>query len=141
MGKRLNLEGKDMAMFIIRVIWLIAALVVWIIALVMVLNPQGESADYAWWAAGGLCCIPILFPVLRFVFRLTRGGAAAGSTVWDVGITESGRVYASNHAFSYGLITFIIAIALVVVAGLIVLPIYWIYTLIMTLKVLFANIY
>ena len=138
--KRLHLEGKDLFIFILRVIWLLAALGIWIYALVSVLNPTSDNGS-EWWIAGLICCIPIAFPVIKFIFRLTRGGARAGSTVWDVGVTDSGRIYASNHAFSYGLVAFIVAIALVVVAGLIVLPIYWLYILVITLKVLFANIY
>lgn len=139
MGKKLHLEGKDMVMFIVRIIWIGLALGIWIAALVMVNDPS--YGEYAWFYAGGLCCVPILFPVVRFIFRLTRGGARAGSTVWDVGVTDSGRIYAHNNAFLYGLIMFVIAIALAVVAGLIVLPLYWIYIVAMTLKVLFANIY
>lgn len=135
MKKKLNLGTKDMIMFILRVIWLVIALVIWIVAL----NFAQSGSESAWWEAGGLCVIPILFPILRFIWGAIKGGAATGSTVWDIDITSSGRVYATNHAWSYGLLAGLFAIVLAVVAGLIILPIYWLYIFITTLIVFIKN--
>ena len=139
MKKSLHLEAKDMVMFIFRIIWMIAALVIWIIALTQLTAKNAPQEQ--WWYSGLLCCIPIALPVIRFIIRLTRGGHNAGSSVWDVGFTSSGSFYAYNHGFLWGLIAFVIAIALAVLAGIIVLPIYWIYILVLTIKVFFANFY
>lgn len=139
MKKSLHLQGKDLLMFIVRVIWIIAALVIWIIALNMVFDIN--NIEHNWWLSGLLCCIPIILPIGRFIIRMTRKGHNAGSSIWDVDISSSGHVNITNRGFLWGLIFFLIAFALSVSAGIVVLPIYWIYILITTIKVLINNIY
>ena len=123
---------KSRVMFVIRCIWIIFALVIWIIALNAVLNPASHSdTSGVWFEAGFLCLIPIIWPVLKFILRAAGVGFAVGSSQWDIDFSN-GRIY--NHGIGGAIITGIIAIVLVVFAGLVILPIYWVIYVIGTIK-------
>ena len=106
--------------FVIRCVWLAFALILWIVALNMVTKASDESA---WFMAGLICLIPIAWPVIKFILRAAGVGFAVGASRWDIDFTN-GHIY--NHGLSGGLIVGLIAVVLCIVAGLIILPIYWV---------------
>ena len=126
------MRGKALTVFIIKIAWLVAALVIWIIALNMF--TQSGLAEQ-WFLSGLLCLIPMAWPVIKFLYRTTVGAAAVGASRWDIDITSSGRLYAHNHAFGYGLIALFLIGGITVLAGLIILPIYWCYMLFTTIMI------
>ncbi len=127
------MQGKALYTFIARCVWLVIGLVFWIIALVWVTN--NDLNDGWWFYAGLMCLVPMGWPVIKFLYRATAGAAAVGRSRWDVDITSSGNFYVHNHAFGYGLITLLIVSALTVLAGLFILPIYWLYMLYATIMI------
>ena len=114
--------------FVIRCVWIVFALVLWIVALNMVTQTTDESA---WFMAGLICLIPIAWPVIKFILRAAGVGFAVGASRWDIDLTN-GRIY--NHGLGGGLIVGLIAVILCIVAGLVILPIYWIIYAIGTTK-------
>lgn len=122
--------------FIFNCIWLVLALVIWIIALVMFVNSE-EDGFVSWLASGGLCLIPILLPFFRFLINMIRNGSFKGSQTYDVNYSY-GHVTFSNRRFLYGFLYLLLGILLGLFAGLIVLPIYFFYQVYRTI-VLFLN--
>lgn len=123
---------KARVMFVIRCVWIVFALVIWIIALNAVLNPNIHSDTAGvWFEAGFLCLIPIIWPVIKFILRAAGVGFAVGSSQWDIDFSN-GRIY--NHGIGGAIITGIIAVVLAIFAGLIILPIYWIIYVVGTVK-------
>lgn len=118
------MNKQALAIFIIRCVWIIAALVIWIIALNTFLHPKG---DYAYVNSGLLCLIPMAFPVIRFILRITGVMGNIGSQYYDVDITSSGRIVVHNHRFMWAFVTFIIVTAITIFAGIFILPFYWLY--------------
>ncbi len=110
--------------FIIRIIWLVVALVVWIVSLNMMLNASNSENQIMY---SGICCIPMILPIGRFVLNLTRNAGNAGAAYWDVDITTSGHLYIHNHRFLWAAVAFVISVALCVVFGIFILPVYWLY--------------
>ena len=125
-------RAKAITLFIIRCAWLLIALIIWIIALNTAINPPSNSdSSGVWFECGFLCLIPIAWPVIKFILRAAGVGFAVGSSRWDIDFTN-GRIY--NHGIGGALIVGIIAVVLVIMAGLIILPIYWIFYAFGTLK-------
>ena len=122
-------DKKGLFVFITRCVWLLFALIIWIVALNVVLT-DGYSENFA--AAGFMCLIPMALPVIRFIIRCVRGAAATGSNVYDVSITSYGHVTVTNNSWWYGLIALLVVSALTVLCGLFILPVYWIYFAICT---------
>ena len=129
------MDKRALFVFIIRCIWITIALVVWIIALNIFLKGSSDGSSY--WTAGLICLIPMAFPVIRFILRMTGAAAEAGSHYWDVDITSNGHIYVSNHRFLWGFVTFIIVTALTVLVGVFILPAYWLYFVVCTVIMAF----
>lgn len=123
------MDKTNLTTFIIRCLWMTFALVIWIIALNMILGNNGTSDNYIY--ACLLTLIPIAWPIIKFVLKAAGVGVAVGSTRWDIDFSN-GRIY--NHGLRGGLIVGIIAIILCVVGGIFILPIYWIYYSVGTIR-------
>ncbi len=123
------IDRRGLTLFIIRCIWIVGSLILFIICLNKLL--ASTTDDYFLWS--GLCLIPMLFPVGRFVMGIARGAGNVGSNYYDVDITTSGRLYVHNHRFSWAAISFVIAVVLCFVAGIFILPIYWLYFVVCTI--------
>lgn len=122
-------RNEGIADFVVRCVWLVFALVMWIIAFNM-FKQSTNSDDYL--MIGFMCLIPMALPTLRFIWRVVRGAGNIGAQTWDVGITASGHIYASNHRFLYSVIALVVVVAVCLAGGLFILPVYWIYFAICT---------
>ena len=122
------MNKQGLPYFIIRCVWLVFALVMWIIALNVVINP-GDDAK--WFLACFLCLIPIALPIMRFILRAFGVGWAAGSNEYEIDFSN-GRIY--NRGWKVALIVGIIAIIAVIVFGIVILPIYWLYAVYVTVR-------
>lgn len=118
------IDKKGLTIFIARCLWLLIALIIWIIALNYLLE-GGYSDNFA--PAGFMCLIPMALPVIRFIIRAVRGAADAGSNVYDVSITSYGDVSVTNNSWWYGLLALIFVSVITVFAGVFILPVYWLY--------------
>lgn len=127
-------KKQGITVFVVYCLWIVFALVMWIVALGKYNDPKLMSDGSNMWTAGLYCLIPIAFPVIRFILRAVRGAGNYGARVWDISISDTGRIYASNHRVLYSVIALIIAIALVVAVGIFVLPIYWAYIVFLTIR-------
>jgi len=71
-------------------------------------------------------------PVIKFIIGVVRGTSNAGANVWDIEISMSGYIHASNRRFLYGIISLILIILVVIYLGLFILPLYWLYYVVVT---------
>ncbi len=126
------MRGTPLYIFIARCVWLVFALVMWIVALNRLTSAGNDSA----YIEGCLfCLIPMLLPVARFFIRRIRGAAAIGSQYWDVTITDYGRLNFTNRAWYYGFIAALIWGIVIFAGGIIILPFYWFYILYTTVMI------
>ena len=120
------MDKKALAYFIIRCVWHVFALVIWIIAL----NIAIQNTE-TWIGACTLCLIPIALPIVRFIGRAFGAGWATGSTQYEID-WSNGRIY--NRGWKVALIVGIIAIICCVLFGIVILPAYWIYAAYVTIR-------
>ena len=124
-------DPKLITMFIIRCVWHVVALIIWIIALNIFANQNGNDTSSTYFGAMALCLIPIAWPIIRFIGRAFGAGYAAGRNSWDIDFTN-GRVY--NRGPKVAIIVAIIAILLCIGFGLFILPIYWVWFAVGTVR-------
>ncbi len=124
-------KKKFIFILVSRGIWFILAGVIWGIALANFIACKDESGS--WFAWSSLCLIPILIPFLKFLLNMITIGRQKGYNTYDVSFTGN-RAYISNHPFKYGLIYLAVGILLGVLAGLVVLPIYFLYQVYTTVR-------
>lgn len=127
-------KKQGITVFVVYCLWIVFALVMWIVALGKYNDPNLSGDGSNLWTAGLYCLIPIVFPVIRFILRAVRGAGNYGAQVWDFSISDTGRIYASNHRILYSVIALIFAVALVVAFGIFVLPVYWAYIVFLTIR-------
>lgn len=125
-------KKKFIFLLVLRGLWFVLAGVIWGIALACYLNGNG------WFASSWPCLIPILLPFLRFLYNMILQGRQKGYNTYDVSFSGN-RAYLTNHPFMYGLIYLAVGILLGVLAGLVVLPIYFAYQIYVTVKFILAN--
>ncbi len=116
---------------VLRGLWFVLAGVIWGIALANFIANKDESGS--WFAWSSLCLIPILLPFLRFLYNMIVMGRQKGYNTYDVSVSGN-RATIANHPFKYGLIYLAVGILLGVLAGLVVLPIYFLYQIYVTVK-------
>lgn len=131
------MDKKRFILFLVmRGIWFVLAGVIWGIALANFIKNKDQSGS--WFAWSSLCLIPILLPFLRFLFNMITIGRQKGYNTYDVSVSGN-RAYISNHPFMYGLIYLAVGILLGVLAGLVVLPIYFLCQIYVTVKFVLVN--
>ena len=133
----MNSKTKLLTLFIAHCVWLTLALVIWIISLVGYLNATGNDTTSAWFASGAICLIPMLLPFFRFVINMARSGGNKGANTYDIDISYN-RINVSNRRWLYTIIYLVVAVALGILAGLIVLPIYFCYQVYLTVRLFIA---
>ncbi len=101
------------------IIWYVIAIVFCLIGLVIYLKNKNFSHWMIW---GGLCCVPVLGTMLKFIFGMTRDGARDGANNYTVNVSDS-SVSVSNHPFSTAIIYLILACIFSLIGGPIVLGI------------------
>ncbi len=122
------MDKKAVTYFVIRCVWHVIALIIWIIALNVAIN---SAQNGGWFMACVLCLIPITLPIVRFIARAFGAGWATGSNQYEID-WGSGRIY--NRGWKVALITGIVAIIACVVLGIVILPIYWFYAAYVTTR-------
>lgn len=130
----MNDKKKLLTVFVLHCVWLVLALVIWILALVGYLNASGNDSSSAWFSSGAICLIPMLLPFIRFVINMARSGGNKGANTYDIDISYN-HINVSNRRWLYTLIYLVIAIALGILAGLIVLPIYFCYQVYLSVRI------
>ena len=120
------IDQNGLIKFILRCVWLTFALIVWIIALNMFINNTEE-----YWVANLLALLPIAWPVIKFIGRAFGAGWAVGRNEYDIN-WEYGTI--TNRGWKVALFTGIAAIIIVILVGVFILPVYWLWYAFITVR-------
>ena len=127
-------RAKLIASIVFLGIWFILALSIGLGAMSM----WSEDKTFENWIIWGvLCTIPVIIPILKFVFESAREGARRGANDYTVTVTSS-SVTVQNHPIRDALISLVLSVILSIVAGPFVLAFYVIKNIIKLIKTILA---
>lgn len=140
MGKRRS-QDFNKKNLIMKSIWLGIAVVFFIIGLVVFINMANSGEElgglFGWLAGGAICCVPIIWQVIKMVGRSTAKGWRDGANTYDTTITVTDThvtATTQNHPFREAIIGFFGGILGAVIAGLVVLPLFMISNIIYVIR-------
>ncbi len=107
---------KTVAGLVFKCVWLFIALIVFFHGLTMFLS-YGEDEKFSGWLIwGGICCIPIIFEVIKDIFSGLKSGWAQGANDYTATI-DSSSVTVENHPFMGAIVGLIGSIFCCVLIG------------------------
>lgn len=119
MKKELRSLKQAKARIIFISVWMIIAIVCLIVGLQMFLSDE-ERGFGSWVMCGVACCFPVIGTVLRIAISNAKQGWKQGANEYTATVTDT-HVTVSNHPFRQAILSFIVAVAISLVAGPIIL--------------------
>lgn len=130
MGKRRSQDFSKKNL-ILKSVWLGIAILFFVIGIVTFLSMVGQETEgapiYAWVAGGAICCIPIIWKIIKFIGGQTKKGWKEGANTYETTVTVGAQYVTAetkNHPFREAVFGFLGGLIAALLGGMLVLPIF-----------------
>lgn len=121
-------RAGSIAVIVLRILWIIFAVLLWISGLVMF---RDDTSFGMWFGWGAICAIPMCVRIIRQAFASAREGAVRGSREYTVSYSSLSDTYhVSDNSGSGCLWGFVGGLLGGIVIGPVLLPFYVVTTVI-----------